>query len=239
MTSAPLAVVFDLDGTLVHSVPDLRRCLNAVLAEAGRDGSLTDAQVALMVGDGVPKLVERGFAATGDALDDAARRPHLEKFLKLYTGPMPDTHPWPGALEALEAVKAKGWPMGICTNKPYAPAMELLTQLGMADYFVCVIGGDSTPQKKPDPAPLVACLDGMGVRDGKAVMVGDSPNDMEVAKNAGIPTIALSFGYTKGVAPEDLGGDVLIDSFADLIRRSRNSPDGPGGNRSAPAGIKG
>lgn len=210
------AVVFDLDGTLVHSVPDLRIAANIVLKEAGRS-ELDDDDVALMVGHGVPKLVERIFKKTGDAIEGEAFDAATKRFLDIYENcPMENTLPWPGVLDVLEELKGKGCIMGVCTNKPHQASVHILSQLGIDHYFSGVVGGDSTDQKKPHAKPLLATLEAMGVTPDVSVMVGDSPSDMELARNGGIPVIAIDFGYTQGVAPEDLDFDIQISSFDKL-----------------------
>ena len=217
MTFKRTAIIFDLDGTLVDSVPDLRLAANRVLVEAGRR-ELTDTEVALMVGDGVPKLVERIFTATGPALSSEDHRSWMQAFLDIYEScPMDNTKLWPGVAAALDALLKEGCHLGVCTNKPYQASIKILETVGINDCFCGIVGGDSTDRKKPDPKPLLTVIAAMGATPEQAVMVGDSPNDMEVARNAGIPGIAISFGYSKGVPPQDLGADILIHSYAELL----------------------
>jgi phosphoglycolate phosphatase len=206
--------IFDLDGTLVDSLPDLLRALNALLAEHGRRPLVVD-EVRMMVGDGVHKLVERGFDATGAAagtrLDELARR-----FVDLYEGHTIDhSRPFPGAEQALADLTAAGWTLAVCTNKPYQASVEMLEGLGLARYLKVITGGDSTPYKKPDPRHVLATLESLGATPAQAVFVGDSPNDAEAARAAGLPLVLVTFGYTR-VPVTELGADVLIDSLGEL-----------------------
>lgn len=218
--SAPPALLFDLDGTLVHSVPDLRVAANKLLAEDGRR-SLTDAEVQGMVGNGVRKLVERCYRATGgipggeDSVD-AALDALVPRFMVHYDAHPADlTKPFEGVSAALEALRAAGHPMAVCTNKPLDPALAILAQLGLAHFFDVVIGGGSTGFLKPHPEPVRAALRRLGVEPGDAIFVGDSENDVGAARAAGLQVICLSFGYRHCPA-EDLGGDILIDHFREL-----------------------
>lgn len=206
--------IFDLDGTLVDSLPDLLRALNTLLAENGRHALETD-DVRMMVGDGVHKLVERGFEATGAAageqLDALAGR-----FVQLYEGHTIDhSRPFPGAGQALRDLTAAGWQLAVCTNKPYQASMEMLDGLGLAQHLAVVTGGDSCPYRKPDPRHVLATVAALGATPAETVFVGDSPNDAQAAKAAGLALVLVSFGYTR-VPVGELGADVLIDRLVDL-----------------------
>jgi len=213
----PPAVVFDLDGTLVHSAPDLHAALNRLMVDEGRR-ALDLQEVVLMIGDGVPKLVERGFKATGDLpgadyLADAVKRfladyeIHATVLTKLF----------PDVVETLTALKESGCRLGVCTNKPEAATLEILTELGIRDKIDAVVGGDTLDGvRKPDPRHLQAVLERLGVAPDAAVMVGDNPNDVASARNAGVRVIAVTFGYSR-VAPTELGADRLIDGYGELL----------------------
>jgi phosphoglycolate phosphatase len=210
------ALVFDLDGTLVDSAPDLHRSLNAVLSECGR-APVSLADIRAMVGDGAAKLVERGFADTGAPVEAAALPGLVERFLVHYrAGRHTMTTAFPGVAETLAALKARGCRLGVCTNKPYEPSVEILAALGLAGFFGAVTGGDSLPVRKPDPGHLLGTLALLGETADAAVMIGDSANDVAVARAAGVPSVIVSYGYTRVPAAE-LGGDALIDEFADLL----------------------
>ncbi len=189
------AIVFDLDGTMIDSAPDLRVALNRLLAEHGRP-ALDLASVIKMVGDGVRKLVERGFAATGAAAPDADLDALTEKYLGFYEGHAADlSRPFPGVLAALAHFHGHGVALGVCTNKPHAATMEILKTFGMDGYFQAVVGGDSLDGiRKPDPRHLLAALEGLGVTADEAVMVGDNEHDMAVARASGVPVVAVAFG---------------------------------------------
>jgi phosphoglycolate phosphatase len=210
------ALVFDLDGTLVDSAPDLHRSLNAVLAECGR-APVPLADIRAMVGDGAAKLVERGFADTGAACEPAALSRLVERFLVHYrAGRHAMTTAFPGVVATLDALKARGCRLGICTNKPYGPTLEILEVLGLTGVFDAVTGGDSLPVRKPDPGHLLGTLALLGAPAEAAVMIGDSANDVAVARAAGVPSVIVSYGYTR-IPAADLGGDALIDAFSDLL----------------------
>ena len=214
----PAAILFDLDGTLVDSLPDLAWAINQLLAELGRKPA-TLADVRTWVGDGVSVLVERCLDATGGPTE----RP-LADAVKCYLGyyrahAAVDTRAFPGVLKTLAALRAAGHPLGVCTNKPTDLSVLLLDALGMSDFFMAVVGGDGAPERKPHPGHLLATLDAMGAGDRKALMVGDSLNDVAAAKAAGIPVVAVSFGYTR-VPVDAMGADVVIDDFADLPRQA-------------------
>ncbi len=207
------AIVFDLDGTLIDSAPELTRALNATLAEYGR-GPLPVEEVKLMIGDGIDRLIERGFTATGSpagekqlaALGDRVREFYWNAGVsKLY----------PGVLETLEKFRGHRVKLAVCTNKPYEPTMHILRGLGIGDHFAAVGAGDSYRTRKPDPGPLRAILNALGTTPATTVMVGDSPNDVGTARGAGVPIIAVSYGYSR-VPVQQLGADVLVERFDEI-----------------------
>jgi len=216
MAPARNALVFDLDGTLIDSAPDLHRCLNAVLAEEGRAG-VSLADIRAMVGDGAAKLVERGFADTGAAVDPAALPALVQRFLLHYSaGRHALTRAFPGVVETLALLHGRGYRLGVCTNKPYRPTMEILETLGLTGYFGAVTGGDSLPVRKPDPGHLLGTLDLLGAAAERAVMIGDSANDVAVARAAGVPALLVRYGYTTRPV-EELGGDLVMDRFDEIV----------------------
>ena len=183
--------VFDLDGTLVDSAPDLHAALDRLMAARGL-APFDRATVIAMIGDGAKVLVERALAARGQPFDQAA----LDQFLADYgAAAAVETRPFAGIPEALGRLAADGWRLAVCTNKPEAPARELLDALGLAHRFAALGGGDSFPTRKPDPAHLLATIAAAGgLRDG-AVMIGDHHNDIRAARGAGIPGLFVSWGY--------------------------------------------
>lgn len=187
----PRCAVFDLDGTLVDSVPDLTAALNRVMASRGL-APFVVAEVVPMVGDGAAVLVRRAFAARGTAPDDRA----LDDFLMDYgANAAVATVPYPGTTEALDALRAGGWVLAVCTNKPEAPARTLLDALGLLGRFAAIGGGDSFPVRKPDPAHLIATLGAAGGIPQRSVMIGDHRNDVMAASGAGLPCIFATWGF--------------------------------------------
>ncbi len=210
------AVIFDLDGTLVDTAPDLHAAVNRLLAEEGRT-ALGLAETTVMIGDGVAKLVERAMAASGPAAaaDDI---PGLAaRFLGHYEGHAAElSKPFPGVEGALERVAADGATLGVCTNKPYAASMEILGDLGLADHFTAVMGGDSLDGiRKPDPRLMAAVVERLGAVPAEAVMVGDNANDVASARALGIPVVVRAGGYT-ATPPEKLGADGIFEHFDQL-----------------------
>jgi phosphoglycolate phosphatase len=211
MHHAKRAVLFDLDGTLIHSLPDLTAAVNYILAEEGR-APLGEAEVGPMVGDGAHTLVERAFAARGGmpGTDPAVL---LARFLAFYEAHATVlTRPFPHVVDTLIRLKDKGVALAVCTNKPTAATHEILKALGLDGYFAVVVGGDDTPALKPNPAHVDTVLDRLGIAREEAVMVGDSINDVLAAKGAHVACIVVSFGYSRTPVSE-LGADLVIDDF--------------------------
>ncbi len=208
-------LVCDLDGTLVDSLPDLAAAVGELLEAEGRPG-LSHEAVAAMVGDGVPKLIERALAATGGVPAEAGLAAMVARYMPIYEARLTElTRPYPGAIETLKALKAAGWRLAVCTNKPEAPSRAILAGLGFDGLFEAVSGGDSLAVKKPDPGHVLGLLAGLGVAPGAAVMLGDSANDVQAAQAAGLPAIAIAHGYG-GTPARELGADRVIESFAEL-----------------------
>lgn len=208
------AVLFDLDGTLIHSLPDLAAAVNRMLAREGRK-PLDDGAVMSMVGDGAGTLVARAFAAAG-GLPGPEVGPYLDAFLADYEPRSAEsTRPWPGVVETLAELKAAGLVLAVCTNKPSRATAEVLDKLDLGRWFDLVVGADDAPAIKPDPAHVTCMLDRLGLSPLQALMVGDSANDIRSAKGAGVRSVALSFGYCHGPVAE-LGADWVIDDFRQL-----------------------
>jgi phosphoglycolate phosphatase len=209
------AIVFDLDGTLVDTAPDLVGALNQVLHEQKLPAlSLRVARV--MVGRGARALIEQGFAAAGEPLDEAHTPALLQRFIDIYRGRIADeSRPFDGVLQALDALDAAGATLAVCTNKPTDLSLALLDALGMTGRFAAVIGPDAAPAPKPDPRHLQTAIAAIGGRDDYALMVGDSASDIGAARAARVRSVVVSFGYTE-IPAADLGADHLIDHFAEL-----------------------
>jgi phosphoglycolate phosphatase len=210
------AVVFDLDGTLVDTAPDILAYLNEMLAELGRPGLDLDA-LRSMVGDGVRTLLIRGLEASGGVPDDLDIEALFHRYLQRYAEePVRQSRPYPGIVDTLESLASAGIRLGVCTNKPQSPTDRLLQRLDLDRFFPVAIGGDALRIKKPDPAHLLAVLDGLEVRPGRAALIGDSETDRKTAAAAGIPSILMSYGYTS-IPAHELGADRVIDHAHDLL----------------------
>jgi phosphoglycolate phosphatase len=213
----PKAVVFDLDGTLIHSAPDLHAALNRLMAMEGRR-LLSISEVVRMIGDGVPKLVERGYLATGELPESTELEEIILEFITNYEKHATDlTTLFPNVAETLKILSKNQVPMGICTNKPQAATLKVLQHFGLSSIFQAVVGGDQLQGvRKPDARHLTAVLDILNVASKDSVMVGDSSNDIDVAINAGVTSVAVSFGYRR-VPVTEMGATHIIDNFADLV----------------------
>ena len=214
MAAFPFDVVaFDLDGTLADTSPDLTAALNHALGTFGRP-SIDPESVRHMVGHGVRALLERGLSATGD-VNEAMIERGMPIFLEYYEAHIADgTRPYPGVEETLAALEARGVALAICTNKLEGLARRLIDGLGWNDRFAAIVGGDTLPQRKPDPAPVHEAVRRAG--GGRAAFVGDSISDTDAARAAGLPCVALTFGFRDRPA-EELGADILIDRFDALL----------------------
>ena len=207
------ALLFDLDGTLVDSLLDLRAGLNQMLREMGRR-ELTPEEVRPMIGDGSRALVGRALSATGSPTD--AEDPSYQRFMQIYQAGLSHlTRLYPGVEEALRTLRDEGARLAICTNKPQAATVALLQQLGIAGYFDVVLCGDVVPFRKPDPRHLLLALEQLRARPNESAMIGDNENDYAAARGAGLPVILMRYGYLR-VPPETLTPEMWLDRFADL-----------------------
>jgi phosphoglycolate phosphatase len=209
------AVVFDLDGTLVDTAPDLHAYLNEMLSELGRPG-LELAAIRPLIGDGARALIRRGLEVSGGIPAGADLDALFLEFLTRYTArPLRFGAIYDGVRGSLEELQAAGVRLGICTNKAQAPTVHLLAELGLARYFDAVIGGDVLKVRKPDGGHLGAVLERLGVAPPRAAMVGDSDTDLSTARAAGLPCVLVSFGYTR-IAARELGAEAVIDHMGEL-----------------------
>ncbi len=216
MQDFPFAIVgFDLDGTFIDTSGDLTAAVNHALAAAGR-APLTREQVVPMIGGGARHMLKLGMTATGGGDDAELDRLH-PLLLDHYAANIAVlSRPFPGAMAALDELGALGVKVAIVTNKLESLALRLLDELGIADRFACVIGGDTMGpgRSKPDRAPIDAMIERCG--GGAAAFVGDSVFDIQAARNAGIPSVAVSFGFLMQPVAE-LNADAVIDRYADLV----------------------
>jgi len=213
-------IAFDLDGTLVDTAPDLIGALNAVLeAEGLAPANLAGARH--LVGRGAKMMLMRGFAEQGRVLAEADAPPLVERFITAYRTRIADeSQPFPGCVAALDDLRGLGATLVVCTNKRTDLSIALLDALALRDRFAAVIGADAAPAPKPDPRHVLHAIDVAGGLATRAVMVGDSANDVDAARAAGVPSIAFPFGYTETPA-HALGADRLIhhyDALAEAVQ---------------------
>jgi phosphoglycolate phosphatase len=202
-------LVFDLDGTLVDSAPDIAAAVNALFAEL----SLPEVELALirrMIGDGAPVLLERALAHVGAVHTAADLMPRFslhygENAVKLTTV-------YPAVRETLTHLRSLGCRLGVCTNKPIVPTRAVLAALGLDTLIEAVVGGDSLPQRKPAPEPLLAVIHALGGMPDNAVLIGDSAVDLACAEAAGVPAIIIPSGYGMA-APK---ATLIAAGFAEL-----------------------
>jgi phosphoglycolate phosphatase len=214
MSPFPFDVVaFDLDGTLADTAPDLTAALNHALRRLGR-ATVPAESVRHMVGHGARALLHNGLAATGgstEALVDTG----FPMFLEYYEAHIADgTRAFDGLEAALDELAARGVRLAICTNKLESLSRRLVTALGWDGRFAALVGGDTLPVRKPDPAPLFEAIARAG--GGRAAFVGDSITDTDTARAAAIPCVAVSFGFADR-PPHELGASALIDHYDELI----------------------
>ncbi len=204
-------IVFDLDGTLLHSAPDIQAAANRMLADVDAE-PLDMPTLISFIGNGIPKLVERAMRARAI---DKGKHADLTKAMLDYYGKDPATLSklYDGIEELLPALNADGHRLGICTNKPEAPTRAILDLYGIIDLFDVIIGGDTLAVKKPDPAPLVAAFKALG--DGQQLYVGDSEVDAETAHRAGAPFALFTEGYRK-VAVANMPHTYSFATFKDF-----------------------
>ncbi len=208
-------IVFDLDGTLVDTAPDLVDTLNVIL---GREGlpPVPFAQARSMIGGGARLLIERGLKAEGRRETPAEVDRLYGDFVAHYADHLADrSQPFPGAVAAIEQLAARGCRFAICTNKLEWLSVRLLDALGLAQYFAAICGQDTFGVQKPDPEILLRTIRQAGGSSVRSVMIGDSANDIDVARAAEVPVVAVDFGYTE-VPVSLLGPDRIIGHFDKL-----------------------
>lgn len=211
----PLTVVFDLDGTLVETAPDLADALAVALAEEGVP-PLAYEQARDLIGAGARALVERGLEVAGRTVTPERSDALLALFLDHYGTHIADkSRPFPGCVAALDRLAGRGAKLAVCTNKIERFAKLLLDELGLTERFDAIVGGDTFGVGKPAAAPLHGAITRAGGDPSRAVMVGDSLTDVDAAKAAGVPIVVATFGYTM-IPARELGGGAFIDHFDEL-----------------------
>ena len=203
-------IVFDLDGTLIDSAPDIHGIANRLL-EAEGHAAITLAQTRDFIGNGASVFVERLRHAR--AIADSEHLRLLGSFTDSYMTAVTLTNPYSGVCDALGALRNQGHSLGICTNKPIAPTRAVLDHLALTPFFDAIYGGDSLPTHKPDPAPLQATFADLG--EGAQIYVGDSEVDAQTAQRAGVPFLLYTEGYRK-TPVANLPHDIAFSDFADL-----------------------
>jgi phosphoglycolate phosphatase len=208
-------IVFDLDGTLIDTAPDLLESLNHSLA-AGSVAPVDNAGFKRFVGNGGRVMIERAFAARQKPLGAEEHERLLKLFLDHYTANIPGkSRPYPGVIEAIARFEDAGFLIAVCTNKYEANSLALIEALGLTKHFTVIAGQDTFPFRKPDPRHLLKTIELAGGDRGLAVMVGDSRTDIDTAKAAGIPVVAVDFGYTDRHVSE-FEPTVVISHFDEL-----------------------
>jgi phosphoglycolate phosphatase len=212
--AAPV-LVFDLDGTLAETAGDLIDALNVVLAGEGVAPLPTESARSLL-GAGGRALIRRGLASAGREIDGARLELLFADFLEHYNAHIADrSHLFPGVIDSLDAFSRSGWRLAVCTNKMEASAKLLLDRLKVAERFAFICGQDTFSRAKPDPTPLLETIRASGGLAERAIMVGDSQTDIDTARAAGVPVIAVDFGYTD-VPIADFAPDRVISHFDQL-----------------------
>lgn len=209
------SIIFDLDGTLIDSAPDLHAAANKMLAKLGHP-SLSRETIVSFIGNGVPKLVERSLKVFGIPSTKEA-----EDMFRSFYAADPFTHsaPYPGVVTCLESLKSKGFKLGVCTNKPEEPARIILDGLNLTQFFDVIVGGDTYPSLKPDPAPLLGCA--QKLNSHPALYVGDSETDALTATNAKMAFALYSGGY-RNSSTDEMAHNFLFDHFDQFTKFALN-----------------
>ncbi|MQW93281.1 phosphoglycolate phosphatase [Acinetobacter wanghuae] len=210
-------ILFDLDGTLVDSASDLYRAMNMSL-NVLQLPLVTEAQVRTWVGKGTSLFCESVLTHLTGGVDQSQHRQLLSTFLDIYNAePCVDTQPFDGIIEFLEWGKAHNKILVCVTNKPEAPARGILETLKLSHYFADIIGGDRFSERKPHPRQLLHCVEHYQVTKEQVLMIGDSSNDVEAARRAGIDCIVVSYGYNHGENIADCQPQQIVDDLRELL----------------------
>jgi phosphoglycolate phosphatase len=211
--------MIDLDGTLADTIPDLAEAANMMLRELGRP-ALEPALIRTFVGKGIPRLVERVLAGNLEGRVDGGRLAHALQIYERCYAEVNGRHTviFPGVREGLRQLQAMRLPLACVTNKAERFTLALLDQLQLASSFEQVIAGDTLPQKKPDPEPLLHACRGFGIVPGDMLMIGDSANDVEAARSAGCPVFCVDYGYNEGRDVRELDVDAIVASLIEATR---------------------
>ncbi|HJV97304.1 MAG TPA: phosphoglycolate phosphatase [Albitalea sp.] len=210
-------VMIDLDGTLIDTVPDLAAAANRMLADLGR-APWDDKHYRTWIGNGVPRFVKRALTGEMQAEPDARLNEQaLAMFARHYGEAVSKlSRPYPGVVEGLEQLAARGFSLACITNKAAAFTLPLLKDLDLLRFFKLVLSGDSLPKQKPDPLPLRHACRHFGIDSAHGVLVGDSSNDVQAARAAGMPVICVTYGYNHGHDIRQSLPDAVVDSLTDV-----------------------
>ncbi|EPF69901.1 phosphoglycolate phosphatase [Acinetobacter rudis] len=210
-------ILFDLDGTLVDSAGDLYRAMNLSLERLGL-GQVTEAQVRIWIGKGTAIFCHSVLQHIKGEVDPQLQQQLLATFLEIYNAdPCVDSQPFPGIIEFLQWCQQQQKVMVCVTNKPEQPARQILDCLAMSEYFADVIGGDRFEQRKPDPKPLMYCVEQYAQNTAECLMIGDSVNDLEAARRAGMDCIAVSYGYNHGEDIRNCQPQQVVSNLNELL----------------------
>lgn len=221
MTTPVSAVLLDLDGTLLDTVLDLHAAAVGMLADLGRPPVAIE-EIRAYVGRGIPNLVKRVLAGKLEAADDPAPPPEdaLTSFKKHYAEVNGRAaRPFPGVMDGLMALKAKGLPLGVITNKAGAFTTVLLERTGVAPFMDVVVAGDQLPRPKPDPMPVVWACGRLGVSPADTLLIGDSVHDFKAGKSAGCKVFLVPYGYNEGQDVRGLDCDAIVETIAEAASR--------------------
>jgi len=214
-SACPAAIVWDLDGTIIDSAPDLGGALNTLLQNHGK-ASVDETRVRSMIGNGVAKLIERGFAESGTQVGEMELQSLQPEFMSIYCARATQlSRLYAGAESTIRAFHEAGVAQAVCTNKPELVSRAILEDMKLAQYFAIVVGGDTFEQRKPHPLPLQSCLDVLDSSVDSALMIGDSAVDVETAQALGMMVGVVTHGYARQPV-ETLGADFLIADLATL-----------------------
>ena len=210
-------ILFDLDGTLVDSAFDLYRAMNMSLNVIGLP-LVTEQQVRVWIGKGTSLFCQSVLKHLTGQVDPQQHQLLLDTFLNIYNAdPCVDTQPFAGVIPFLEWAQAQGKTLVCVTNKPELPARKIVEILGMSHYFADVVGGDRFEVRKPDPKPLLHCVEAFQSTKAQTLMIGDSSNDVEAARRAGIDCIVVSYGYNHGEDIQLCQPQQVVDDLRELL----------------------
>ncbi len=209
-------LIFDLDGTLVDTAPDLLATLNVLFTRRGHR-EITLGEIRTVIGLGAKSMIRKGGELTGNAFEETEIDELFDEYLGYYSAHIADhSRIFSGGIEVLDAGKAANIGLAICTNKLESLTITLLEALNLSDYFQTVIGSDTLATMKPDPAGVFKILKNAGCKPEEALFIGDSINDLKAAQNASVPCVLVDYGYTQTPAKE-LGPDAVISDLAELL----------------------